>query len=134
MKSQVESFQKSIFHKYREHYQPILPKILQSPILKEVYSPVKVLPEIKKLFPQLCEKDPQAVTFTPSTDLSGLTTQILRIGCVLSGGQAAGGHNVIVGLFEQLKRMNKDSQLFGFLKGPAGIFKGSWMELREDTI
>ena len=24
----------------------------------------------------------------------------LRIGCVLSGGQAAGGHNVIVGIYQ----------------------------------
>jgi 6-phosphofructokinase len=33
----------------------------------------------------------------------------LRIGCVLSGGQAAGGHNVIVGLFDQIKKVSKNS-------------------------
>jgi len=30
----------------------------------------------------------------------------LRIGCVLSGGQAAGGHNVIMGLFDMLRKIN----------------------------
>lgn len=28
----------------------------------------------------------------------------LRIGCVLSGGQAAGGHNVIIGIYEHIKK------------------------------
>ena len=31
---------------------------------------------------------------------------IWQIGCVLSGGQAAGGHNVIMGLFDMLRKIN----------------------------
>lgn len=41
---------------------------------------------------------------------------------------------MIVGLYEQLKRRNPKSQLFGFLNGPIGIIKGNYVELREDTI
>lgn len=50
----------------------------------------------------------------------------MRVGCVLSGGQASGGHNVIVGIYDYIKRINKNSQLFGFLKGPIGIIKGDY--------
>lgn len=58
----------------------------------------------------------------------------LRIGCVLSGGQAAGGHNVIVGLYEQIKRRHQHSQLFGFLNGPIGIYTGDYEELNKEKI
>lgn len=40
---------------------------------------------------------------------------MIKVGVVLSGGPAAGGHNVISGLFRHLKSLNPASQLFGFL-------------------
>ena len=45
---------------------------------------------------------------------------------MLSGGQAAGGHNVIVGIYEYIKKRHQSSQLFGFLNGPKGIFTGNY--------
>lgn len=48
----------------------------------------------------------------------------MRVGCILSGGQAPGGHNVIAGLFDFLQRHHPDSRLYGFKDGPAGLFKG----------
>ena len=39
--------------------------------------------------------------------------QALRIGCVLSGGQAAGGHSCICGLFDYLKAHAPNSALLG---------------------
>lgn len=53
---------------------------------------------------------------------------------VLSGGQAAGGHNVIIGLFDALKKLNPNSQLFGFLDGPSGIIKNKHRELKADEL
>jgi len=50
----------------------------------------------------------------------------LRLGCVLSGGQAAGGHNVIMGLYDMAKKLHPDSQLFGFLAGPHGVYTGNY--------
>ncbi len=50
-----------------------------------------------------------------------LNASPLRVGVVLSGGQAAGGHNVITGLFDALKRFHSDSLLVGFLNGPGGL-------------
>jgi 6-phosphofructokinase len=58
----------------------------------------------------------------------------LRVGCVLSGGQAAGGHNVIVGIYDYIKRIHKNSQLFGFLNGPKGIFTGDYVEINDTHI
>lgn len=58
----------------------------------------------------------------------------LRIGVVLSGGQAAGGHNVITGLFDALKTLHSDSLLIGFLNGPSGIIDNKTIELTADLL
>src|SRR3954463_11602818 len=44
-----------------------------------------------------------------------LSNAPLKAGFVLSGGPASGGHNVVAGLFDGLKRLNPANQLFGFL-------------------
>lgn len=59
---------------------------------------------------------------------------VYQIGCVLSGGQAAGGHNVIMGLFDMLRKINPDSKLFGFLAGPHGIFTNNYMEIHPEYM
>jgi len=58
----------------------------------------------------------------------------LRLGCVLSGGQAAGGHNVIMGLFDMAKKLNPDSKLYGFLAGPHGVYTGNYMEITAEYM
>lgn len=57
-----------------------------------------------------------------------------RIGIVLSGGPAPGGHNVIAGVFEAAKRAHPDSQLIGFLSGPKGIITDKHTELTRETV
>ena len=57
-----------------------------------------------------------------------------NVGVILSGGQAPGGHNVISGLYDGLKRMNKDSKLYGFLGGPSGLIEGKYKELTGEII
>jgi pyrophosphate--fructose-6-phosphate 1-phosphotransferase len=58
----------------------------------------------------------------------------LRIGVVLSGGQAPGGHNVISGIYDSLQKLHPDSKLFGFLNGPSGIIENKSIELTADII
>ncbi|MFO7820644.1 MAG: diphosphate--fructose-6-phosphate 1-phosphotransferase [Lentisphaeria bacterium] len=58
----------------------------------------------------------------------------IKVGVVLSGGQAPGGHNVIAGLFDGLKAMNKDSQLVGFLGGPSGMIDNEIKPLDAETV
>ncbi|HRD55516.1 MAG TPA: diphosphate--fructose-6-phosphate 1-phosphotransferase, partial [Parachlamydiaceae bacterium] len=57
-----------------------------------------------------------------------------RVGVFFSGGQAAGGHNVVIGLFNALKTLNPKSQLFGFLGGSDGLLKNEWIELKENIL
>ena len=56
------------------------------------------------------------------------------MGVILSGGQAPGGHNVISGLFDGIKRLNPASRLFGFILGPGGLVDHNYMELTADII
>lgn len=60
--------------------------------------------------------------------------QALKIGVVLSGGQAAGGHNVIIGIFDALKKIHKGSHVLGFLNGPSGIVDGKFKDLDENYL
>ncbi len=41
---------------------------------------------------------------------------------------------MISGIYDYIKKKHKNSQLFGFLGGPAGIYNGKYVELRDDTV
>lgn len=58
----------------------------------------------------------------------------LKVGVLFSGGPAAGGANVIAGLFDELKETHVDSELIGFLGGPAGILDGKMKSLKKEEI
>ena len=58
----------------------------------------------------------------------------LKVAVILSGGQAPGGHNVIAGIYDGLKKGNPASKLFGFLGGPSGLISGKYMELDGKII
>jgi pyrophosphate--fructose-6-phosphate 1-phosphotransferase len=58
----------------------------------------------------------------------------INVGVILSGGQAPGGHNVISGIFDGIKKINPDSRLFGFLGGPGGLVDHKYKELTADII
>ncbi|MDE7397367.1 MAG: diphosphate--fructose-6-phosphate 1-phosphotransferase, partial [Muribaculum sp.] len=55
-------------------------------------------------------------------------------GVILSGGQAPGGHNVISCFFDGIKKINKNSRLYGFLMGPGGFVDHQYIELTGDII
>lgn len=58
----------------------------------------------------------------------------INVGVILSGGQAPGGHNVIAGIFDGIKKINPDSKLYGFLMGPDGLVKHNYKELTSQII
>ncbi|MDE6317651.1 MAG: diphosphate--fructose-6-phosphate 1-phosphotransferase, partial [Muribaculaceae bacterium] len=58
----------------------------------------------------------------------------VNVGVILSGGQAPGGHNVISGLFDGIKKINRDSRLYGFLMGPGGLVDHQYVELTSEII
>jgi len=58
----------------------------------------------------------------------------LKVGVILSGGQAPGGHNVIAGLYDGLKNGSPNSTLYGFLGGPSGLIENKTKILTGDII
>ncbi len=58
----------------------------------------------------------------------------LKIGVVLSGGPAPGGHSVIAGIFDGLQQLHPDNQLLGFLSGPQGLIDGRYEILSQEKI
>jgi pyrophosphate--fructose-6-phosphate 1-phosphotransferase len=59
---------------------------------------------------------------------------VLNVGVILSGGQAPGGHNVIAGLFDGLKKGNPASKLYGFLGGPSGLIEGKYIDITAALV
>ncbi|KAI7839309.1 hypothetical protein COHA_007007 [Chlorella ohadii] len=58
----------------------------------------------------------------------------LQLGVVLSGGQASGGHNVIIGLHDYLQRWHPGSTLVGFLGGPAGVMNNQYKACAQHNL
>lgn len=65
---------------------------------------------------------------------STINNKPLRAAALFSGGQAPGGHNVIAGLYDALKKAHPDSVLYGFLGGPDGLLTGNAMEITSGII
>ncbi len=57
-----------------------------------------------------------------------------NVGVVFSGGPAPGGHNVIAGLYDEIKRYNDDSRVFGFLQGPDGLLEARYIEITKERV
>ncbi|XP_074587658.1 pyrophosphate--fructose 6-phosphate 1-phosphotransferase subunit beta-like [Curcuma longa] len=112
-----------------------LPSILKAPfeLLDGPRSSAAGNPdEISKLFPNLFGQ-PSAKLVPADSGRSDLPAS-LKIGVVLSGGQAPGGHNVISGIFDYLQEKAKGSILYGFKGGPAGIMKCKYVELTHNFV
>ena len=124
--------EKSALQQARAAYLPKLPKALQGAVkVKEGAPTVSVdnQEEIKKLFPNTYGMP--LVEFVPG-DVA--ESKKMNVGIILSGGQAPGGHNVICGLFDTVKKLNPENKLYGFLMGPGGLVDHNYMELTADII
>lgn len=122
----------STLQRERAAYKPKLPKALQSGVkVKEGEATHSVADqeEIKKLFPNTYGLP--VVEF-----VSGEEKQMpaMNVGVILSGGQAPGGHNVICGLFDAVKKLNAANRVYGFILGPGGLVDHKYMELTADLI
>ena len=124
---------KSALQIARAAYQPKLPKALKGAVkVKEGEATQSVADQeaIKKLFPNTYGMP--LIQFVESTEAAN--GPAMNVGVILSGGQAPGGHNVISGLFDGIKKLNKDSKLFGFILGPGGLVDHNYIELTSDII
>jgi pyrophosphate--fructose-6-phosphate 1-phosphotransferase len=81
--------------------------------------------EIRALFPNTY--DLPAVAFESGSAASAASP--IRVGVILSGGPAPGGHNVIAGLFDAIKQIHPESSLIGFRNGPDGLLTNNGIEI-----
>ena len=124
---------KSALQIARAAYKPRLPKIFQNSVdikFGRATTSVADNEEIKKLFPNTYGIP--VVSFEESKSKKEYSTR--NVGVILSGGQAPGGHNVISGLFDGMKKLNPNSILYGFLGGPSGLIDHKYLELTADVI
>lgn len=123
----------SALQKARSSYQPKLPKGLRGNVDIIEGTPTESVgdqAEIKRLFPHTYGMP--LVEFAPAKEVKEYAP--INVGIILSGGQAPGGHNVICGLFDELKKQNPKSKLYGFLMGPSGLVDHKYKELTAEVI
>ena len=123
----------SALQKARSSYQPKLPKGLRGNVDIIEGAPTESVgdqAEIKRLFPHTYGMP--LVEFAPAKEVKEYAP--INVGIILSGGQAPGGHNVICGLFDELKKQNPKSKLYGFLMGPSGLVDHKYKELTAEVI
>ena len=124
--------EKSALQNARAAYQPKLPKALQGAVKIKEGAPTQSVDnqeDIKKLFPNTYGMP--IIEFEPAASENNSK---INVGVILSGGQAPGGHNVITGLFDQIKRLNPENRLFGFILGPGGFVDHNYKELTKEII
>ena len=123
----------SALQQARAAYQPKLPQALKGVVKISEGSATKSVADeeaISKMFPNTYGLP--IVTFECGE--TAVDYPAINIGVILSGGQAPGGHNVIAGLFDGIKKLNADSRLYGFLMGPGGLVDHKYKELTADII
>lgn len=123
---------RSIMQRARVNYEPVVPLALRHAVkVKEgvATNSVDDQEEIKKLFPNTYGLP--IVEFVPGEEHE---SKRFNVGVILSGGPAPGGHNVITGIYDAIKKLHPDNKLYGFLLGPDGLVKHQYKELDQDLI
>ena len=124
---------KSALQIARAAYQPKLPKALKGAVKAVAGAATQSVADqeaIQKLFPNTYGMP--LIKFEATDEVVNFPA--MNVGVILSGGQAPGGHNVISGIFDGIKNLNKDSKLYGFILGPGGLVDHNYMELTSDII
>ena len=128
----IVTMKTSLLQRERAAYQPKLPKGLQGAVKVKEGEPTQSVgdqEEIKKMFPNTYGMP--LIEFVPGEEATG---KQMNVGVILSGGQAPGGHNVICGIFDAVKKLNPENKLYGFLMGPGGLVDHDYKELTAEII
>jgi len=135
LKVNISVAELSPLHQQRLQYIPRMPPLLRGAFrvsFGEKTTAAFDVEEIKAQFPNLFGQP--VVRIVPNSGGPVTIGRKLRIGVVLSGGPAPGGHNVISGLLDHLQERNRDSELIGFLNGPSGILDKKYIILRSENV
>ncbi|MBR1583672.1 MAG: diphosphate--fructose-6-phosphate 1-phosphotransferase [Spirochaetales bacterium] len=126
----------SALQQARYSYNPKLPLILREdiskirPVLGQKTQSVSDQEKLQKLFPNTYGLPKVSFEKGDKKDAG----KKMNVGVILSGGQAPGGHNVISGLYDALKKANPESQLYGFIGGPSGILEDKYIIMTDELI
>ncbi|MDD7303462.1 MAG: diphosphate--fructose-6-phosphate 1-phosphotransferase [Bacteroidaceae bacterium] len=124
--------EKSALQIARAAYQPKLPTALQGAVKAVEGAATQSVgnqEEIKALFPNT-----YGLPVVEFQSAESENHDPINVGIILSGGQAPGGHNVISGLYDGVKSLNKNSKLYGFLMGPGGLVDHKYVEFTDAFI
>ena len=125
--------EKSALQIARAAYQPKLPIALRGALKAVEGEPTQSVAdqeEIEKLFPNTYGMP--YLKFEPTDEK--IASVSMNVGVILSGGQAPGGHNVISGLFDGIKKLNPKNKLYGFILGPGGLVDHKYIEITEELV
>ena len=125
--------EKSALQIARAAYQPKLPIALRGALKAVEGEPTQSVAdqeEIEKLFPNTYGMP--YLKFEPTDETSQPVK--VNVGVILSGGQAPGGHNVISGLFDGVKKLHPENKLYGFILGPGGLVDHKYIEITEELV
>ena len=126
----------SALQKARYGYKPKLPSCLCDSITNvtvELGAPTEAVAdqaELRNIF-KLSYGKPLATFVNGKNER---IRRLLKVGVILSGGQAPGGHNVIAGLYDGLKKGNPGSTLYGFRGGPSGLVENKAITFTDELI
>ena len=116
----------------RIKFKPTLPAVIKNgaaTVKVKIGKPTKSVADqakIKAMFPNTYGMP--EITFTKGKNAEA-AKKVIKMAVVLSGGQAPGGHNVIAGILDGLKKANAKNKLYGFLGGPSGILENKFIEI-----
>lgn len=122
----------SLLQKARAKYQPKLPNGLVGVVEVREGEPTQSvgdLDEVKRLFPNTYGMP--VIEFVPGEKRTAMK---MNVGVILSGGQAPGGHNVICGIYDAVKRQDPENKVYGFLMGPGGLVDHNYIELTDEYV
>ena len=118
----------------RSEYAPKLPPALRSgaSVKVEKGAPLAAFADAEKiaaLFPSTSNMPD--LKFSAGGAAEG---KPVNVAVILSGGQAPGGHNVIAGIYDGIKSLNKASRMFGFKGGPSGLVDNDYVEITDEFM
>jgi diphosphate-dependent phosphofructokinase len=121
----------------RYEYQPKLPPAVRGDIANisvTMGKPTEALAdqnELRGIFPNTYGKPIATMQASGENAAAGKPR---TVGVILSGGQAPGGHNVIAGVFDALRKANPENRLLGFLNGPSGLVEDEKIEITAEYM
>ncbi|UER67244.1 diphosphate--fructose-6-phosphate 1-phosphotransferase [Borrelia sp. BU AG58] len=127
----------SSLQKERYQYIPRLPKVLEhdfkniSVVFGEKTEGLQDREALREVFKNTYGLP--VVSFTQGSSNIDFS-EVLNVGIILSGGPAPGGHNVVAGVFDAMKKANSDSKIFGFKGGPSGLLEDKKIEITSDLM